>query len=59
MQWYIRDNMAHTSTASSDAVISALAAIHPESNEMEPKMWMDRVKQVCVSSWDDSIISVL
>jgi len=53
--------MAHTSTASSDAVISALAAIHPESNGMKPKMWIDSVKQVCISdmSLDDSITSVL
>ncbi|KAG2035959.1 hypothetical protein BDR03DRAFT_1012081 [Suillus americanus] len=51
--------MARTSTASSDTIISALATIHLESNEMEPKMWMDRVKQVCISSWDDSIMSVL
>jgi hypothetical protein len=51
--------MAHMSTASSDTIISALATIHLESNKMEPKMWMDIVKQVCVSSLDDSIMSVL
>ncbi|KAG2358192.1 hypothetical protein BDR07DRAFT_1489807 [Suillus spraguei] len=51
--------MAHTSTASSDTIISALATIHPKSNEMEPKMWMDRAKKVHITSWDDSITSVL
>ncbi|KIK37280.1 hypothetical protein CY34DRAFT_109173 [Suillus luteus UH-Slu-Lm8-n1] len=44
--------------ASLDTVISALATIHPESNEMKPKMWMNRAKQICIPSWDDSIISI-
>ncbi|KAG2112057.1 uncharacterized protein F5147DRAFT_539035, partial [Suillus discolor] len=61
LQWHIGDNMACTSTASSQVVISALAVIHPESKGIEPKMWMDSVKQTCISDvpWDGSIPSVL
>jgi len=44
IHWNIGDKMARTSTASSDALISALAAIHPESHATSSDWWMDSIK---------------
>src|SRR6267154_3698060 len=50
-QWTIGANMARTSITSSDAVISALAAIHPESNAITPDTWIASVRHyMCKAS---------
>ena len=63
MHWKIRDKMAWTSTASSDAIISALAGIHPESNTMSPDSWMDSIRHhrwaLSHSQHDDGLLSVI
>jgi hypothetical protein len=63
MRWKIGDKMARTSTASSDAIISALAGIHPESNTMSPDSWMDSIRHhqwaLSRSQHDDGLLSVI
>jgi len=44
IHWNIGNKMARTSIASSDACISALAAIHPESHVTSSDWWMDSIK---------------
>jgi hypothetical protein len=56
--------MARTSITSSDAVISALAAIHPESNAIAPDTWIasvrDYMRKAGTSSFSDNdLISVV
>jgi len=63
MRWKIGDKMARTSTASSDALISALAGIHPESNTMHLNSWMDNVRHqewaLSRSQHDNGLSSVI
>jgi hypothetical protein len=62
-QWTIGANMARTSITSSDAVISALAAIHPESNPIAPDTWIASIRHyTCkagTSLSDNSLIVVV
>lgn len=62
-QWTIGANMARTSITSSDAIISALAAIHPESNDIAPDTWIASVRHYMsmanTSLSDDSLIAVV
>ena len=56
--------MARTSITSSDAVISALAAIHPESNAITPDTFIasvrDYMRNAGTSSFSDNgLISVV
>lgn len=63
MHWKIRDKMARTSTASSDAIISALAGIHPESNTMSLDSWIDSIRHhewaLSRSQHDNGLLSVI
>jgi hypothetical protein len=56
MHWNIGDRMARTSTTSSDAIISALAGIHPESNMLILDSWIDSVRH---NTWQLSVIANL
>ena len=63
-QWTIGANMARTSITSSDAVISALADIHPESNAIAPDTWIasvqDYMRNSGTSSFSDhGLISIV
>ena len=62
-QWTIGANMARVSITSSDAVISALAAIHPESSAITPDTWIASVQdyrgKAGTSLSDNSLIAVV